>query len=237
MTGQDSPGLVWYINGYMAPEIYVKRGNKYTFSVYGGNDPNRPQFYHPLYITDDLRGDYEHLSPQERKKVRVYAGVDFSRRSRPIPTAVGKLCWWKNDSLDLRHADSFPTFSKFRNTLQLVCEEGDPAILVWVPNSTTPDVVYYQSFCQANMGWRINVVDSIPSNACQLNCNILFDNLFTLFLLVLIKYAWMIQSYNRKLTSLASFQTFFIYWKMRFTYLYGSVSDAYKHSQNNFVCF
>ena len=41
LTGytQHSPGLVWYINGLMAPILYVRRGITYTFRVEGGADP------------------------------------------------------------------------------------------------------------------------------------------------------------------------------------------------------
>ncbi|GAB6018408.1 hypothetical protein CHUAL_000123 [Chamberlinius hualienensis] len=186
MTGQNGSALVWYMNGYMAPDIYVKRGQRYNFIVYGGNDLNRPQFYHPMYITNDPKGGYEHMTPQERKRVRVYAGVDFDRRGRPIPTAVGKLCWWKNESLDLRRSDSFPTFSRFRNNLQLFCEEGEPATLSWYPNSSTPDIVYYQSFRQSNMGWRIIVGETIPLSKAPFHINnSILALCFTNFLLII----------------------------------------------------
>lgn len=40
--------------------------------------------------------------------------------------------------------------------------EGDT--LVISPNSSWPDLVYYQSFTHANMGWKIHVVDSYTKN-------------------------------------------------------------------------
>ena len=42
MTGLPSSGLAWYINGYMTPELYLRRGLTYAFSVEGGNDPYSP---------------------------------------------------------------------------------------------------------------------------------------------------------------------------------------------------
>lgn len=41
-----------------------------------------------------------------------------------------------------------------------MCEEGQAATLEITPNTSWPDVVYYNSFTQANMGWRIRIVDS-----------------------------------------------------------------------------
>lgn len=34
ITGHVSSGLAWYINGYMTPELYLKRGLTYAFKVY-----------------------------------------------------------------------------------------------------------------------------------------------------------------------------------------------------------
>jgi hypothetical protein len=40
---------------------------------------------------------------------------------------------------------------------------GEPAILEVTPNTTWPDVVYYNSFTHADMGWKIHIVDSYTS--------------------------------------------------------------------------
>lgn len=32
-SGHVSSGLAWYINGYMIPELYLKRGLTYAFKV------------------------------------------------------------------------------------------------------------------------------------------------------------------------------------------------------------
>ncbi|XP_067139649.1 protein Skeletor, isoforms B/C-like [Centruroides vittatus] len=166
ITGKPTPGVVWYVNGLLAPEIYVKRGKKYTFKVEGGNNPYNARYYHPLYITDDPHGGYGRYTEEQRQKVKVYAGVQFDRRGRPHPSAVGRLCSWVyNNNSEPRKADNFVNFAKFRNSLLFQCEEGEATILNWTPDSSVPDVVYYQSYTQRNMGWKIHVVDYIISSA------------------------------------------------------------------------
>lgn len=74
---------------------------------------------------------------------------------------AGPLCLAKHHpSKDRRLDDNFPTFKKFNRTLRYSCEEGDPAVLEVTPNSSWPDVVYYNSFTHANMGWKIHIVDT-----------------------------------------------------------------------------
>ncbi|ERL84021.1 hypothetical protein D910_01340, partial [Dendroctonus ponderosae] len=82
-----STALAWYINGLLAPEIWLRRGLTYVFKVNGGNDPHSPEYYHPLIITDDPHGGYDRLTDVAQSKVRVLAGVEYSRRGRPRPTA------------------------------------------------------------------------------------------------------------------------------------------------------
>jgi hypothetical protein len=63
--------------------------------------------------------------------------------------------------------DNFATFKKFNRTLRFSCENGDPAILEITPNSSWPDIVYYNSFTHANMGWKIHIVDSYVKSFAQ----------------------------------------------------------------------
>lgn len=161
MTGYPSPGESWYINGLLVPQVYVQRGRTYTFRVEGGNNPHNARYYHPLYITDSPVGGYATLSEEERKAVKIYAGVQVDRRGRPQPTAAGRLCSWVHNTSDPRDADEFLTFPKFRNSLRLQCDDGQPAILTWTPNDSTPDVVYYQSYTTPHMGWKLVVVDEL----------------------------------------------------------------------------
>ncbi|RWS12508.1 protein Skeletor: isoforms B/C-like protein, partial [Dinothrombium tinctorium] len=164
ITRTESPGLVWYINGLLAPVLYVKRGKTYTFRVEGGNNPYNSYAYHPLYITDDPNGGYIKYTESERKNIQVYAGIEFDKKGRPSPTTAGRLCIWSYHSeSDQRKADNFNTFIQFRSSLNYSCERGLPAILQWTPNASTPDVVYYQSYTQRNMGWKIFVFDDFAS--------------------------------------------------------------------------
>ncbi|XP_060529802.1 protein Skeletor, isoforms B/C isoform X2 [Cylas formicarius] len=161
ISRHTSTALAWYINGLLAPEIWLRRGLTYVFKVYGGNNPHSAEYYHPMIITDDPHGGYDKLTDEAQSKIRVLAGVEYSRRGRPRPTAAGPLCLSKHaEGRDRRLDDDFESFKKFNRTLVFHCESGDPGILEFTPNTTWPDVVYYNSFTQANMGWKIRVIDS-----------------------------------------------------------------------------
>jgi hypothetical protein len=82
-----STGLAWYINGYLTPELWLRRGLTYAFKVYGGNNPHSAETYHPFIVTDEPHGGFDRLSEEAQKKVRVLAGVEFTRRGQPRPTA------------------------------------------------------------------------------------------------------------------------------------------------------
>ncbi|KAI4491509.1 PREDICTED: protein Skeletor, isoforms B/C [Polistes canadensis] len=160
ITGQTSMGYAWYIEGQLIPELYLRRGLTYNFVIHGGNNPHSPNLYHPLIITDEPHGGYDRLSDIAQSKVRVLAGVEFTRRGRPRPTAVGPLCLSKHDGRDRRLDDDFPSFKKFNRSLIYVCEPGEGGVLEVTPNTTWPDIVYYNSFTHANMGWKIYIVDA-----------------------------------------------------------------------------
>jgi hypothetical protein len=82
--------LAWYINGYLIPELWLRRGLTYAFKVYGGNNPHSAETYHPFIVTDEPHGGFDRLSEEGQRRVRVLAGVEFTRRGQPRPTA-GKL--------------------------------------------------------------------------------------------------------------------------------------------------
>merc|ERR1719347_1330676 len=165
-TGLPSSSLVWFIEGLMVPELYLRRGLTYTFKVEGGSNPRSPEFYHPLIITDEPMGGYDRLTKNQSAKVRVLAGVEFTRRglARPVSNA-GKLCLWKHpQGGDRRRDDEFNSFERFRNNLDLRCEdEGEAALLSVTPNYTWPDTVYYHSYTTPFMGWKIHIVDSFKT--------------------------------------------------------------------------
>nr|XP_018911611.1 PREDICTED: protein Skeletor, isoforms B/C [Bemisia tabaci] len=160
ITGNPSSGLAWYINGDLIPELWMQRGLTYAFIVHGGNDPHSPEFYNPLIITDEPHGGFDRLKEEEQKNVRVLAGIQFTLRGQPRPTAAGALCLKRHKGIDRRLDDNFPTFKKFNRSLLLDCDKGDPALLEVTPNSSWPDVVYYNSYTHSNMGWKIHIVDS-----------------------------------------------------------------------------
>ncbi|XP_071445168.1 protein Skeletor, isoforms B/C [Hetaerina americana] len=175
MTGMPSPGFSWYINGYLAPELYLKRGLRYTFEVRGGNDPHSPEAYHPLIITDEPHGGIDrNQNPGRRKykEARVLAGVQFSTRGQARPTAAGPLCLARHSTeRDRRRDDDFNDFKKFNRSLIYKCDkEQEAGMLEITPNSSWPDTVYYNSFTHSNVGWKIHIVDTFTVNVvggCQ----------------------------------------------------------------------
>lgn len=156
ITGHVGWGISWYINGLLIPEIHVVRGKTYTFVVEGGENRDFPAGYHPFYITDDPEGGYEFKSKAERRKSQVFAGVKRSR-GRSEPTAIGRLCEWKEDTRKPSHF--FNSFGAYQRSLSLNCEEGQPGILQWTPDRNTPDLVYYQCYTHRFLGWKIKVMD------------------------------------------------------------------------------
>ncbi|XP_003739573.1 protein Skeletor, isoforms B/C [Galendromus occidentalis] len=165
ITGLPSPGVSWYINGLLVPTLYLKRGRTYTFRVEGGDNPHNGRYYHPLYITDSPYGGFAQMTEAEQKDSKIYAGVIFNRQGKPQATAVGRLCAWVYNSTEPRQADGFPTFPKYRNQLRLDCDDRATATLQWTPNTSTPDVVYYQSYTTSNMGGKIYLLDEFSAGS------------------------------------------------------------------------
>lgn len=165
LSGLPTTGNVWYINGYMTPELFLQRGRSYTFTVEGGDRPSDPELYHPFVITNDDLGGYWRMPKDgsRRRETKIYAGVKYTFRGIPQANAAGKLCLWKHsDSADARQDDNFSSFARFRNSLKLDCDKNsEPAVMTVMPNFTWPDTVYYQSFISPYMGGKINVVDDL----------------------------------------------------------------------------
>ncbi|XP_011185921.1 protein Skeletor, isoforms B/C isoform X2 [Zeugodacus cucurbitae] len=159
ITGHVGWGISWYINGLLIPEINVVRGKTYTFVVEGGIDADIPAKYHPFYITDDSVGGYEHKREEEKKSVRIFAGVHRTRSGQVTPTGVGRLCNWTPD-VDGPPADDYQSFGAYQRTLTLKCDPGEPGVITWTPDRNTPDTVYYQCFTHRYLGWKIHVHDS-----------------------------------------------------------------------------
>lgn len=87
---------------------------------------------------------------------------------------------------DRRLDDNFVTFKKFNRTLRSNCDLKEPAaILEITPNSSWPDIVYYNSFTHANMGWKIHILDTNKNSCSKFEINyllILFVFMRLLFL-------------------------------------------------------
>ncbi|XP_048486593.1 protein Skeletor, isoforms B/C isoform X3 [Plutella xylostella] len=157
ITGHPSWGIAWYINDQLIPEVYVERGKTYTFLVEGGDDRTNPAKFHPFYISDSPEGGFGQKREEEQRKQRVFAGVAYDNEGYPYPTAVGRYCEWTHKTTDQSAVSE--TFEDYMKTLQLECNEGEPAALNWTVASATPDLVYYQCYTHNNLGWKIHVVD------------------------------------------------------------------------------
>ncbi|CAG4973312.1 unnamed protein product [Colias eurytheme] len=155
--GHPSWGIAWYINDQLIPEIYVERGKTYTFLVEGGDDRTNPAKFHPFYISDSSEGGFGQKREEDQRKQRVFAGVAYDNEGYPYPTAVGRYCEWTHKTTDQSAVSE--TFEEYMQTLQLECNEGEPAVLEWTVAHETPDLVYYQCYTHNNLGWKIHVVD------------------------------------------------------------------------------
>ena len=70
---------MWFIEGFMAPELYLRRGLTYTFKIEGGGNPRSAEYYHPFIITDEPVGGYDRLT--EKQRCRVLLTCNWSVRS------------------------------------------------------------------------------------------------------------------------------------------------------------
>ncbi|XP_054266957.1 protein Skeletor, isoforms B/C isoform X2 [Macrosteles quadrilineatus] len=158
ITGHPSWGIAWWVNDKLIPELYVERGQTYTFIVEGGNDATNPARYHPFYITDSSEGGFGQKTEEEQRRQRIFAGVRYDSEGYPYPTAAGRYCEWAHKTVD--KSLETPTFAEFFQTLRLMCDDGDPAYLNWTVAEETPNLLYYQCYTHQNLGWKIHVVDA-----------------------------------------------------------------------------
>uniref|UniRef100_A0A0K0D0W9 DOMON domain-containing protein n=1 Tax=Angiostrongylus cantonensis TaxID=6313 RepID=A0A0K0D0W9_ANGCA len=158
MTHARPAKYVWYVNGMMA-DIYLKRGVTYTFIVEGGTDKSTSDFFNPLYISDDQFGGYGKLSNEEKE--RTLTVLFF------ISKSLLKLS--RHDFSENTDPDQFSSFIEFRKTLHLKCE-GDKvaATFRFTPGDKTPDTLYYQSYSNYNMGWKIHIVNELPTTIADI---------------------------------------------------------------------
>jgi hypothetical protein len=62
LLGVGNPGFAWYIQGYLAPELFLQRGITYSFRVEGGNNPSNIDLYHPFVISREVTHNYTFTS-------------------------------------------------------------------------------------------------------------------------------------------------------------------------------
>jgi hypothetical protein len=145
--------VVWWINGYLLPKIYVERGKSYAFRVQGGNNPARKKSFHPLYITDHPEGGYGLKVTAEKKLETIYAGVD-NFGGAEHPTGAGPLCEYVPKSGEDKAAES-ETFRDYFRSLDMACErKGEYGWVNWTVGPATPDLVYYQGWNSLN-SWQV----------------------------------------------------------------------------------
>ena len=73
-SGLGQFGQAWYVNGDLAPDLYLVRGQKYTFIVEGGLGTDQEGIIHPFYLTSDNEGGYGTKSDYE---ARVWRGGEM----------------------------------------------------------------------------------------------------------------------------------------------------------------
>ena len=68
----------------------------------------------------------------------------FSWYDSLISTAVGPLCELSETGESERMRQSCGSYDDYINSLGSMCQPGDPGELIWTPDDSTPDRVYYQ---------------------------------------------------------------------------------------------
>ncbi|OQV24598.1 Protein Skeletor, isoforms D/E [Hypsibius exemplaris] len=167
ITGKPTWGLVWYLNGKLAPELILRRGYPYRFIVYGGMYPQALAKYHPLYITSDSSGGLGGKYPVDQAKEVVLGGVSRTNTGAFVPVAAGQYCAFAQPSTS--DPDTFTSFEEYNRTLTLRCDGGQPGalpgpdgaagVLEWTPGPNDPSTLYYQCFMHKDMGWKITLVN------------------------------------------------------------------------------
>ncbi|CAD5121183.1 DgyrCDS9717 [Dimorphilus gyrociliatus] len=156
ITKTNSWGIAYYINGKLIPVLKLNPNVLYTFNILTGNNTDVDPEYHPFYITNDPKGNYRAYDENQRKDIKIYAGLDAN--GKPIPSALGTYCSYKKkDGVQPKVYDSFPSFSE---DLKKVCRH-DPPIKGQFKFTPTSDLVgkelYYQCYAHNNLGWKIVV--------------------------------------------------------------------------------
>eukprot|EP00178_Gracilaria_changii_P018234 TRINITY_DN51_c0_g1_i1.p1 TRINITY_DN51_c0_g1~~TRINITY_DN51_c0_g1_i1.p1 ORF type:complete len:1114 (-),score=142.54 TRINITY_DN51_c0_g1_i1:4233-7574(-) len=164
-------GIAWYMSpegstgeDVLIPAIGVERGKTYRFNVYGGV-PSDPIF-HPLYITSNDRGGFETLSPEDRMRETIYAGINVTSQNATgifeyDATAAGALCEFKTS---LQSTSDIETYQEFYESLDTSCTQNESitanaGTLEWTVSQDTPNLVYYQCVTHELLGFEVHVFD------------------------------------------------------------------------------
>lgn len=157
ITGIPSWGISWWINDLLIPEIYVVRGQTYTFMIEGGDDPTQGARYHPFYITSSEEGGFGQKKEVQQLHENVFAGVEYTPEGYPKPTGTGRYCEWQHVTIDKSLA--IESLADYKRTLHLECEDGQPGVMNWTVPMDAPDLLFYQCYTHRNLGWKIIVLN------------------------------------------------------------------------------
>jgi hypothetical protein len=153
----------------------MRRGTKYTFRISGGNTPNSNSEFHPLYFTTSASGGFAQMSPEERARQTILAGINVTQRDS-IGNVVGyesplqaPICQYQVSDATFLLSKS-ATFQEYYNTLDRSCAQNSvisnaAMIFEFTPTKDTPDLIYYQCVTHRNLGWKINVMDALSPPA------------------------------------------------------------------------
>ena len=64
-TGLGAEGSAFFVNGLLAPELYLEREKDYVFVVETGLGTDAEGTFHPLYFTSDNLGGFQAKSEYE----------------------------------------------------------------------------------------------------------------------------------------------------------------------------
>ncbi|KAH7636269.1 hypothetical protein HUG17_10239 [Dermatophagoides farinae] len=116
ITGQESPGIAFWINDLLIPELHVVRGHDYTFLIETGDNRTDRKHYHPFYITDSREGGNPNNFSVNH---HIYAGVKFHDDIVDPKPGTGRYC----ELIESSRVDPSFIYSieDYRKTLRLYC--------------------------------------------------------------------------------------------------------------------
>ena len=113
------------------------------------------------------------MSPEERARQTILAGITVTQRDTngnvigyESPLQAPICQYQASDATFLLTKSS--TFQDYYNTLDRSCAQNSAIvnsamIFEFTPTKDTPDLIYYQCVTHRNLGWKINVLDAVPS--------------------------------------------------------------------------